>query len=133
MNDKHTILIVDDSPSNILLLQAILGEEYEVLYSTRGEKGLEMAQELQPDLILLDVMMPDMDGYAVCKQLKENPLTVAIPVIFITVLDHEEDEGNGLQAGAIDYITKPFNTTNIMMKIRNHLTFKDLIRHRRIN
>ncbi|GIP35232.1 response regulator [Paenibacillus sp. J2TS4] len=130
MKNKRTILIVDDTSSNILLFDTILGEEYEVLYATNGEEGLDIALKFQPDLILLDVMMPGMDGYEVCRLLKKNPLTMAIPIIFISVLDHEEDEGNGLKAGAIDYIAKPFNTANVKAKIKNHLEFKDLLLRR---
>ncbi len=130
MKDKHTLLIVDDTTSIIQLFHAIMGDEYEVLYATSGEEGIKIAEEYQPDLILLDVMMSGMDGYEVCKRLKSVPETMAIPVIFITVLDHEEDEGIGLEAGAIDYIAKPFNAANIKTKIKNHLAMKDMLRNK---
>lgn len=127
MPTKKTILIVDDMPSNIELLYAILGSEYRILFASSGQEGLQMAIKNVPDLLLLDVMMPDMDGYELCEKLKKHPLTMAIPIIFLTVLDHEDDEERGLEAGAIDYIAKPYNVANIKVKIRNHIAFKDLL------
>lgn len=127
MTTKKTILIVDDMPSNIELLYAILGSEYRILFASCGQEGLQMAIQNVPDLILLDVMMPDMDGYELCEKIKKHPLTMAIPVIFLTVLDHEDDEERGLEAGAIDYIAKPYNVANIKAKIRNHIAFKELL------
>lgn len=127
--DKHTLLIIDDTASIIQLIHTIMRDEYEVLYATSGPEGIDIAMKYQPDLIILDVMMPGMDGYEVCNFLKSNPETMAIPVIFITVLDHEEDEEHGLQMGAIDYIAKPFNALNVKAKIKNHLAMRDLLRN----
>jgi len=127
MESKKSILIIDDTYTNIELFHAIIGDQYEILFATKGLEGYEAALRHLPELILLDVMMPDLDGYEVCRRLKKHPSTKAIPVIFISVLDHEEDEEKGLEAGAIDYIAKPFNVTSIKAKIRNHILFKDML------
>ena len=115
------ILIVDDSPANLEILGDLMSEEYEVLCSLSGGEGLELALAEQPDLILLDVMMPFMDGYEVCRVLKGDPRTSEIPVIFVTALNHAEDETRGLELGAIDYVTKPINFPIVYARIRNHL------------
>jgi diguanylate cyclase (GGDEF)-like protein len=121
---KQTILIVDDVPSNIKLLNTILENEGEIIFATRGLDGLNMAFKQRPDLILLDVVLPDIDGIEICKQLKAAPETAAIPVIFITAMSQEADEERGLGAGAIDYITKPFSTSIVRARVRNHLELK---------
>lgn len=122
--DKQTVLAIDDVPANLKLLGEILQPEYRFLVATSGAQGLELAASKQPDLILLDVMMPEMDGYEVCTQLKANPLTQAIPVIFITALKEETDEARGLEIGAIDYVTKPFSPAIVRIRVRNHLELK---------
>jgi diguanylate cyclase (GGDEF)-like protein len=122
--EKQTILAIDDVPANLKLLGEILQQEYRFLVATSGAAGLEIATAKQPDLILLDVMMPDMDGYEVCTQLKANPLTQSIPVIFITALKEETDETRGLEIGAIDYVTKPFSPAIVRIRVRNHLELK---------
>jgi diguanylate cyclase (GGDEF)-like protein len=119
-----TILIVDDLPSNIEILAGLLGEEYEILFATSGEEALEIAHRQIPDLILLDVVMPEMDGYTVCARLKEDEVTRDIPVIFVTGKDQDEDESKGLIAGGIDYITKPIRPAIVTARIRNHLELK---------
>lgn len=123
----QTVLVVDDASSNIKTLGEILRSECNIIFSRTGKHALELAQKMRPDLILLDIMMPEMTGYEVCRLLKENKYTDMIPVIFVTSLDSEEDEEKGLQLGAIDYITKPFHPPVVKMRIRNHL---ELVRYR---
>ncbi len=127
MNDTQKIvLVVDDTPTNIQLLNGILREHYKVKAATNGEKALKIAQiEPLPDIILLDIMMPEMDGYEVCRQLKSSPLTAAIPVIFITAKSEVEDEQQGFAMGAVDYITKPFNPDLVKTRIRTQLDVYD--------
>lgn len=122
--DKQTVLAIDDVPANLKLLGEILAPEYRFLVATSGAQGLDIASAKQPDLILLDVMMPEMDGYEVCARLKANPLTQSIPVIFITALKEETDEEKGLEIGAIDYVTKPFSPSIVRIRVRNHLELK---------
>jgi putative two-component system response regulator len=132
---KPTILIVDDAPLNITLLSALLRDEYRTLAATTGETALRISSvEHPPDLILLDIMMPDIDGYEVCRRLKENPKTVDIPVIFLTSKSNVQDEQKGLELGAVDYITKPLSPPIVMARIRTHLHLKqvsDFLRSRR--
>lgn len=127
INEKQTVLIVDDSSSNIKTLGEIIRGECNIIFARSGKNALTLAQKMRPDLILLDVMMPEMDGYEVCQRLKENRFTEMIPVIFVTSLDSEDDEQKGLELGAIDYITKPFHPPIVRMRIRNHL---ELVRYR---
>jgi len=109
LSARQTVLIVDDTPANIEILSSILGAEYEILFATSGREALALVATQSPDLILLDIMMPDMDGYEICKRLKANPQTQNVPVIFITALSGEADEARGLDVGAIDYISKPIS------------------------
>jgi two-component system sensor histidine kinase/response regulator len=120
---RSRILIVDDMPENLQILLAILKERYAVLVARSGEKAIEIANnaQLRPDMILLDILMPGMDGYAVCRHLKSGAGTRDIPVVFVSALDHEEDEAFGLGLGALDYIRKPFSAPIVLMRIRNHL------------
>ncbi len=127
MEQRQTILIIDDTPINIRVLSELLSDEYKVIFATNGQDCLAMARSERPDLILLDVMMPGMDGYEVCRRLKAEATTRDIPVIFVTALVSEADEARGLKAGAIDYITKPISPIIVKMRIRNHLELK---RHR---
>ncbi|HIJ90449.1 MAG: two-component system response regulator [Desulfobulbaceae bacterium] len=125
---KPKILIADDVPENIDVLMGSLGGEYAIIAAKDGEKALALArQEPRPDLILLDVMMPRMDGYEVCRLLKADPATAAIPVLFITALDSYEEESKGLALGALDYIAKPFQPDLVKARVANHLELK---RHR---
>jgi diguanylate cyclase (GGDEF)-like protein len=124
---RHTVLVVDDTPATIETLFEALCREHEVLFATSGREAIEIALDHAPDLILLDVVMPDMDGYDVCAQLKANPRTQSIPVIFVTAMDQEEDEARGLSLGAIDYIFKPIRPAVVQARVRNHLELK---RHR---
>ncbi|MBF0273784.1 MAG: PleD family two-component system response regulator [Nitrospinae bacterium] len=122
---KKEILLVDDCPMNIKLLGAQLKEQYNVRFATSGEKALEIANSgNSPDLILLDIEMPGMNGYDVCKKLKENDATINIPIIFITGKTGEEDETKGLELGAVDYITKPFSLPIVNARIKTHLNLK---------
>ena len=121
---RPTILVVDDTPQNLSLMSNLLEELYTVKLAPSGARALKIAATHPPDLILLDIMMPDMDGYEVCRQLKANPETAEIPVIFITALQTMEDEEKGLQAGAVDYITKPISPPILMARVRNQLALK---------
>jgi len=124
-NKKQTILIVDDVAENLYTLMNILRDEYTILVATSGAKALALASDQpQPDLILLDIKMPDMNGYEVCDLLKHNPLTQHIPVIFVTVLSDIDDEAKGLYLGSVDYISKPVIPNLLKARIRNHLELK---------
>jgi signal transduction histidine kinase len=126
-SDKQGILIVDDTPETIKILVDILSSDYRIMVAKNGLKALTHAAKNLPDLILLDIIMPEIDGYEVCHRLKQDPLTAEIPVIFITVMGAEEDETQGFALGAVDYITKPFNPAIVKARIRTHLELK---RHR---
>ena len=124
-HSKPTLLIVDDEPANIKILANGLKHDYRIMVANTGQKALALAEsEHQPDLILLDIMMPDMDGYQVCRQLKESPKTQFIPVIFVSALDHNSEEEKGLNLGAVDYISKPFHLPIVQSRVRNHLALK---------
>jgi len=123
--DKAKILIVDDNPANIETLNETLENEFDIYFATNGNDALQKVQLLEPDLILLDIMMPGMDGFEVCRKLKENEQFRDIPVIFITALDQPEDESKGLVLGAVDYVTKPFNPDLVRLRVRNHLKLKN--------
>ena len=118
---KPCILAIDDTPENLLTLKAALGSEFRLQFATSGAMGLALAEAAPPDLILLDVMMPEMDGYETCRRLKAEPRLRSIPVIFVTALDDSEAEGAGLALGAADYITKPINLEIARQRIRNLL------------
>ncbi|MBK6637955.1 MAG: response regulator [Rhodocyclaceae bacterium] len=119
---KPTILVVDDTPANLSLMSDILEDDYIVKLAPSGARALKIVANALPDLILLDIMMPEMDGYEVCVALKTNPATRDIPVIFVTALDSTEDEARGLALGAIDYLTKPVNPAILCARVRTHLT-----------
>ena len=124
MAKESVILVVDDDPLNVKLLINILESEYEVLFALDGQKAVELATIEQPDLILLDVMMPNQSGYQSCEQLKSKAMTRDIPVIFISSLSDDDDEAKGLKCGAIDYITKPMKAAIIKARVSNHLELK---------
>lgn len=122
---KHpSILIVDDEPIDIQVLADILKRDYQVLFALSGKDGLRIAESHEPDIILLDVRMKDMDGFTVCRELKKNPLLKDIPVIFVTAMNEENNEAQGLEIGAIDYLAKPIQPIIVRNRIRNHLEFK---------
>jgi diguanylate cyclase (GGDEF)-like protein len=118
------ILIVDDMPANIKILAEALSSDYRIKVANNGKDGLELAERVQPDLILLDIMMPDMDGFETCRRLKENAKTRNIGVIFVTAMSGETDAEKGINQGAVDYITKPFVIPVAKARIRNHLLIK---------
>lgn len=122
---KQTILVVDDSPENIDLLHAVLSPTYKVKAAINGEKALHIAETSLPDLILLDVMMPEIDGFEVCRRLKANHKTSKIPVIFVTAKIEPEDEMHGFALGAVDYITKPISPPVVMVRVKTHLELFD--------
>jgi diguanylate cyclase (GGDEF)-like protein len=122
---NQTILIVDDEPINIKALQLVLGEEHNLVFATTGEMALQMAvEEPQPDLILMDIVMPGLDGFEVCRLLKNDDRTRNIPVVFLTARWETSEEAKGLELGAVDYIRKPFSPPIIKARIRNHLELK---------
>ncbi|MCB1907658.1 MAG: diguanylate cyclase [Rhodocyclaceae bacterium] len=129
-DDRPRVLIVDDERSNITILGNLLEADCDVVVATDGASALRRASAAdKPDLILLDVMMPDMNGYEVCRQLKEDAVTRDIPVIFITAMGEEDSEEYGLSVGAVDYVTKPFSSAILKMRIRTHVELKRLRDH----
>ncbi|MEC4817624.1 MAG: response regulator, partial [Scytonema sp. PMC 1069.18] len=120
-----TILAVDDNPTNLsVLCNAVANLDWEILVATDGESAIEQAEYAHPDLILLDVMMPGMDGFETCQILKSNSLTQDIPIIFMTALSETVDKVKGLSLGAVDYITKPFQTEEIIARVNIHLKLR---------
>ena len=122
---KRTILVVDDTPENLLLLKGVLSEEYEIISADCGRDALEIARSNLPDLILLDIMMPEMSGYEVCQALKADTVTQRIPVIFVSALLNPGDETSGFEAGGVDYITKPVIGPVVRARVKAHLALKD--------
>jgi putative two-component system response regulator len=122
MKDTYTVLLVDDEPNNLKVLQQILKDHYELIFAINGEKALAAAKQHLPDIILLDIMMPGMDGYQVCQQLKQDPQTQAIPVIFVTAMSEIEDEVRGFDVGAVDYIQKPVSGPIVLRRVQTHLS-----------
>jgi putative two-component system response regulator len=120
--NQPLILAVDDEASNLQLLRHILQDQYRLLFAKDGPRALELARQEKPQLILLDVMMPGMTGYEACAQLKADPATAAIPVIFVTALSDPDDEVIGFDAGAVDYITKPVSPPIVRARVRTHLS-----------
>lgn len=127
--EKQKVLIVDDSISNIQVLNEILAEDHEIFFATNGKQAIAMALEERPDLIILDVVMPLMDGYKVCEKLKSIQETKDIGIIFVTALNEVQDEAKGLEMGAIDYIVKPFSSHIVRARMHNHM---ELIKHRKM-
>ncbi len=127
MADESIILVVDDAPENLSLISSILKEKYKVKVATRGAKALSILanNKQKPDLILLDILMPEMDGYEVCRELKRSDLTSSIPVIFLTSLTRVEDEEKGLKVGAVDYIHKPISPSVLLARVQTHLKLKE--------
>jgi putative two-component system response regulator len=123
--DTPVVLLVDDNTTNLQVLrEALDGQGYKLLIAKNGKSALAVVNKAMPDLILLDIMMPEMDGYEVCTRLKADGATRHIPVIFITAMTGQEDEARGLALGAVDYITKPINPELVQARVRNHLELK---------
>lgn len=123
--EKQTILVVDDVPENIDILKGILQSQYKVKVALNGRKALDITGSSPPDLILLDIMMPEMDGYEVCKRLKGNRSTKHIPVIFVTAKSTETDEAEGFELGAVDYVTKPVSPLLVRARVKTQLALYD--------
>lgn len=124
--EKKIVLVVDDAPANIRIVNEILHDKYKVRIATNGAKGIELASGTPgPDLILLDVIMPEMDGYEVCSHLKSNPSTRGIPVIFLTGQTEITDETRGFEVGAVDYIHKPFSPAVVAARVQTHLALRE--------
>ena len=128
-SDAEAILLVDDNPTNLqVLYQTLEGVGCRLLIAKNGEIALSIAAKALPDLILLDIMMPDIDGYEVCRRLKSDAATADIPIIFLSALGETEDKVKGLQLGAVDYITKPFQSDEVIARVNTHLTIHRLKR-----
>lgn len=125
-NSKQKILIVDDEPINLKVLNNILKDIYKLIFAKSGQEALRLIEKEKPDLILLDVMMPEMTGYDVCKHLKNNILYKTIPVIFVTALNDAVDEAKGLNIGAVDYISKPVTPAVVKARVKTHLSLVDI-------
>lgn len=126
---KAVVLIVDDDIANIEIMNAALGDDYEICFATSGEQALEVVRLTLPDLVLLDVVMPGMQGFEVCSIFKRDPMLSDIPVIFTTGLGDTEDEVHGLSLGAIDYVTKPIHPVVLRNRVKNHIELKKLRDH----
>ena len=120
-NDKSRVLIVDDEPGNIKILSNVLAQDYALSVATNGKQALEIARVQSPDIILLDMVMPEMDGIEVCEALKASGKTKDIPVIFVTSMSDTANEERGLDAGAVDYISKPVSPPIVRARVRIHI------------
>ena len=127
-NFEHSVLIIDDDWLNIMALTHLLSDEFNVFTERSGSKSVEVARDIQPDVILLDVVMPDMNGFEVITALKKDEATKDIPVIFVTGLNNTRDEEQGLILGAVDYINKPFSSYIVKLRIRNQLQISSQVR-----
>ena len=121
-NDKPRILIVDDEPANLKVMREVLGNQYRMSFAKSGAAALALLEKEQPKLILLDIMMPDMNGFEVCEILKSTPALSHIPIIFVTALGDESDEFKGFELGAVDYITKPISPAIVRARVKTHLS-----------
>jgi len=124
-NDKPLVLIVDDVPKNLQVLGNILRKkDYNIAAATSGKQALDMVEKILPDLILLDIMMPDIDGFQVCEKLNASKRSKDIPVIFLTAKTSTEDIVKGFEVGAVDYLTKPFNSSELLARAHTHIELK---------
>jgi len=122
MDNRYRILIVDDESYGRQLLEAVLlGENYDLVFAEDGQKAISVIHEFLPDLVLLDVMMPEMDGFEVCQKIRSNERMMRLPIILITALDDSDSIKKGLKAGANDYISKPFDPVKVLAKVKNLL------------
>ncbi|AUL72446.1 two-component system response regulator [Pseudoalteromonas sp. 13-15] len=119
---RPRVLIVDDEPANLKVMREILGDQYRLSFAKSGEAALTLLEKELPKLILLDIMMPDMNGFEVCEHVKRNPKTAHIPIIFVTALGDESDEYKGFELGAVDYITKPISPAIVRARVKTHLS-----------
>lgn len=124
LDERASLLVVDDTPANLSLMAGLLHQSYRVRLANSGARALELARRDPPDLILLDVMMPEMDGYAVCRQLKLDERTRDVPVIFVTAMSQADDETRGFEVGAVDFIHKPISPPIVQARVRTHLELK---------
>jgi putative two-component system response regulator len=122
---KSTVLAVDDTPENLDIIKGILIPEFKVKAAINGKMAIKIAEEQKPSLILLDIMMPEMDGYEVCRRLKSNTKTTNIPIIFVTAMSETVDEKKGFDVGGVDYITKPVNPSIVQSRVRTHIAMAD--------
>lgn len=126
------ILCVDDSPANLAILKDMFKEEgFSLAFASSGEDALDIVFDFLPDLVLLDVMMPGIDGYGVCRRIKENPKTQETPVIFVSGLDEELQKNLGFAVGCVDYITKPFEPLDVVTRVKTHLSIQALLEENR--
>ena len=126
--NRRLVLIVDDTPTNVAVISGVLKDSFRTKVATNGEKALAIATAAEkPDLILLDVMMPGMDGYEVCRRLKDIPGTRDIPIIFLTAKTDEMDEEKGFDVGGVDYIHKPFSTPIVLARVRTQLALQEAL------
>ncbi|GAA61893.1 cyclic di-GMP phosphodiesterase response regulator RpfG [Pseudoalteromonas sp. BSi20652] len=120
--DRPRVLIVDDEPANLKVMREVLGNQYRMSFAKSGDAALALLEKDLPQLILLDIMMPDMNGFEVCQLVKSNPRTSHIPIIFVTALGDESDEFKGFELGAVDYITKPISPAIVRARVKTHLS-----------
>lgn len=125
LTSRPKLLLVDDEPRNLQLLRQILKDQYDLFYAKSGSDALVAAVKNRPDMVLLDIMMPGMDGYQVCEQLKRDRRTSTIAVIFVSAMSDEEDESRGLELGAVDYITKPLRASVVRQRVHTHLLLRN--------
>jgi len=123
-NSKPLVLIVDDNPQNLQVIGGILKKDYRIAMATEGQQAIESLELIEPDLLLLDIMMPGMDGYELCREIKKNELKREIPVIFVTAKKESKDLVKGFEYGAVDYITKPINSSELLVRVKNHISLK---------
>lgn len=133
-SNRPCLLLVDDEPANLRVMKQILHHDYHLIFAKSGDEALRLTLEKKPDLILLDIMMPNMTGLEVCQKLKLDPKTAPIPIIFVTALDDEADETQGFELGAVDYISKPVSASIMRARIRTHLSLvqADILRATRL-
>jgi CheY-like chemotaxis protein len=124
MTPLPTILVADDTATNLEFVDSILGSDYEILVATHGQEAIELAQAELPDLILMDVVMPGMDGYEACRYLKADDCTSHIPVLFLTALADMDALVKGFEAGGVDFVTKPFRPEELQARVRTHIALK---------